>query len=111
MEVYAKVLLYEVRLKHQQERLPLLQSNDIGNYVKLVYQQIEPELKSFIEAQEKVTQLAKIDYNIYYASQQEYTVGKQGVYDTVVLSMASPFKSQRGFTKDKAREMFIQCSD
>jgi len=57
-----------------------------------------------------VNQLAKIDYNIYYATQQEYTVDKQGIYDTVILSMASPFKSQRAFTYEKAKDMFMQCS-
>jgi len=50
MEIYAKVLLYEVRLKHQQERVKLLESGDVQNYVKLVFQQIEPELNSFMQA-------------------------------------------------------------
>ena len=69
MELYAKVLLYDLRITHQLERVQALKKNDIQSYVRLIYQHIHPELQKFIESQERVTQLAKIDYNIYYASQ------------------------------------------
>lgn len=37
MELYAKVLLYEMRLKHQEERLSILSKNDLKSYVATVY--------------------------------------------------------------------------
>eukprot|EP00347_Sterkiella_histriomuscorum_P020740 403336654 len=110
MEIYARVLLFEMRIKHQEERQKILESKDLKSYVNLVYAQIQPELQSFIQAQDQINSLAKIDYNIYYATEQEYTNGLQGMRDAVLLSMASPFKSQRGFSKEKAIEMFMECS-
>lgn len=54
MEVYAKCLLYETRLQHQLERIPYLQKNDIKGYIDKYLQQIEVEIKHFMEAQNEV---------------------------------------------------------
>lgn len=40
MEIYAKVLLYDHRIKHQEERLKKLEAQDLKGYVELVYDQI-----------------------------------------------------------------------
>lgn len=53
--MYAKVLLYEQRLNHQEERVALLKNNDIKGYAQLLFNQIQVELQSFINAQDTVT--------------------------------------------------------
>ena len=73
-----------------------------------VYEQIQPELTFFMKAQDEINQQARIDYNIYYASQTEYSTGLKGVHSAVVLSLSSPFKPQRGFTKQEVVDMFNQ---
>lgn len=45
MEVYAKCLLYEKRVKHQKERLSLLQNQDFKGYIEKLMYQISDEIQ------------------------------------------------------------------
>ncbi|CDW72289.1 UNKNOWN [Stylonychia lemnae] len=111
MELYAKVLLYESRVKGQEERIQFLERNDMVSYTEKVYDQLHPEIHSFMEAQDHILTLAKVDRAIYNASQKVYTNGLEGIHDAIILALSSPFKAQRGFGKQETINMLIQITN
>jgi hypothetical protein len=48
LETMAKISLFDLRLKHQEERVPLLQRNDFKGYVnKVINEQLIKEINVF----------------------------------------------------------------
>ena len=48
MEIYAKSLLYNIRIKHQEERIAYLESKSPKAYVQKIKEQMDLEIDSFI---------------------------------------------------------------
>lgn len=99
IETYVKALLYDLRNKHQDERVEMLRNKDIENYIKTVVTQLDIEAEYFGRAQGEVKQVAKVNDTAFYASHNEYSNDKQSLRDTIEFSLTSPFKPLRGFTK------------
>lgn len=100
IETYVKTLLFEVRDKHQFERIDYLTNEVWEDYIKKLMSQLDVEAEYYGKAQAEVKQVAKLNDGVFMASHGEYSNDKQSVRDTIKFSLTSPFKAVRGFNKD-----------
>ena len=110
MEVYAKCLLYQIRIRHQEQRIPILSRDDMVQYIEKLNEQLDIETQTYERAQNEVKSLAKISDQVFLGSYMEYTADKRGLRDAIMFSLVSPFKVTSKFSKDKAKEIFINSS-
>ena len=72
MEMYAKCVLYETRLAHQEQRIGYLRNEDLAGYVDKHNEQLSTETDLYEEAQNYVKTKCKISDRVFLYSQVEY---------------------------------------
>ena len=69
------------------------------------------EIDSFIEAQNTVCQISKLNINVFMNTNTTLPSDKKAIHDLLNISLTSPFKSQRAFSRERAIEIFKACSN
>ena len=65
MEIYAKCMLYDIKIKHQEDRIEILKQTDfLEKYAEKVFEQIQEEIELFMEAQESVCAMLNLSSKV-----------------------------------------------
>ena len=111
MEIYAKCILYEVRIQHQEERTEHLKQGDIAKYVEKVNEQLNKETELYEIAQNDVKSECRIGDQVFVFSQMEYGQDKQSIRDAITSSLLSPFTMKRAFSQKDVKRIFIESAN
>jgi predicted membrane-bound dolichyl-phosphate-mannose-protein mannosyltransferase len=111
MNFYAKATLYDTKILHQEQRVGLMQ-NDFTQYISLISQQIPKEMDEYNRSVDLVCEAAHISQEVFYETYGSEPLDKQAILNEFTNQTCfSPFKTVRGFTKDRAIEMFKNVSN
>jgi hypothetical protein len=105
MTFYAKALLFEKKIEAQEQRYGLLE-RDFAEYVSTVSELMKQEFDSYNEAVGLVCESAKISQTVFHDTYGKEPIDENAILQELTNQFSSPFKSQRGFSRERAIEMF-----
>ena len=106
MNFYAKSILHEKKLASQSERISLYEK-DFELYLDTVMDQFKNEFEAYNEALELVCESAQISQKVFNETYANEPLDSQAILGELRNQVGfSPFRSMRGFSKERAIEMF-----
>ena len=80
-------------------------------YIAVMADRVKIEINSYNDALEYVCQVAKITQKVFYDTYEREPAGdKDSIRNEIANQCFSPFKSQRGFEKERVLYMFRQAT-
>lgn len=106
MNFYARALLHDKRIDAQTQRKGLLK-RDLAVYLDTVMSQFKNEFEAYNEALELVCESARVSQKVFNETYANEPLDSLAVLGELRNTIAvTPFKTLRGFTREKAIEMF-----
>lgn len=103
-------MLYDIKLKNQNRRYHLINTN-LARYVELMSEQQGNEVDTYTDAMTLICQTAKIGTEEFLNTYKNQGSGREQIINELLNQCMSPFKSQRAFTKEEILEIFANVSD